>query len=120
MIEVWNEFDRLDADARAALAQGQVMHEAAPLAISAATGEGIDRLLTAIEDRLARGRTEVELMLDAGDGAGLHWLYEHARDHGSAGRGGRRALKVRVAPDQVERVKKRFVAARAGAGQSRN
>src|SRR6185312_3537601 len=42
--------------------------EAAPLAISAATGEGIDRLLAAIEDRLARGRPEMELTLDASDG----------------------------------------------------
>ena len=120
VIEVWNKLDRLDADARAALGEEQEMHEAAPLAISAATGEGIDRLLTAIEDRLARGRTEVELMLDAGDGSGLHWLYEHAevmdrRDEEAGVR-----LTVRVAPDQVERVKKRFAPARAGARQSRN
>jgi GTP-binding protein HflX len=120
MIEVWNKLDRLDAHARAALAQEQEMHAAAPLAISAATGEGIDRLLTAIEDRLARGRTEVELMLDAGDGSGLHWLYEHAeimdrRDEEAGVR-----LTVRVAPEQVERVKKRFVAARAVARRSRN
>ena len=27
---------------------------------------------------LARGRSMVELTLDAGDGRGLHWLYEHA------------------------------------------
>ena len=54
VIEVWNKLDRLDAHARAALAQEQEMHEAAPLAISAANGEGIDRLLTAIEDRLSR------------------------------------------------------------------
>jgi GTP-binding protein HflX len=120
VIEVWNKLDRLDADARAALAQEQEMHEAAPLAISAATGEGIDRLLMAIEDRLARGRTEVELMLDAGDGSGLHWLYEHAevmdrRDEEAGVR-----LKVRVAPDQIERVKKRFAAAREGAKNSGN
>jgi hypothetical protein len=35
-----------------------------PLAISA----GIEHLLAAIEDRLARGRPELELTLDASDG----------------------------------------------------
>ena len=54
MIEAWNKVDLLDADARDALAQEQETRDAAPLAISAATGEGIDRLLSAIEDRLAR------------------------------------------------------------------
>ena len=78
VIEVWNKLDCLDADARAALAAGARDGVAAPLAISAATGEGIDRLLKAIEDRLARGRSLVELTLDASDGQGLHWLYEHA------------------------------------------
>ena len=46
--------------------------------ISAATGEGVDRLLAAIEDRLARGRALIQLTLYARDGQGLHWLYEHA------------------------------------------
>ena len=78
VIEVWNKLDCLDADARSALAADEETDVAAPLAISAATGEGVDRLLKAIEDRLARGRSLVELTLDASDGLGLHWLYEHA------------------------------------------
>ena len=72
------------------------------------TGEGIDRLLQAIEDRLAHGRSLVELTLDACDGRGLHWLYEHAevmsrRDEETGLR-----LTVRVPTDQIERVKRRF------------
>jgi GTPase len=113
VIEVLNKLDCLDAAARSALVDEEKTHVAAPLAISAATGEGIDRLLKAIEDRLARGRRLVELTLDACDGRGLHWLYEHAeimsrRDEETGLR-----LTVRVAPDQVERVKKRFAAVRA-------
>jgi GTP-binding protein HflX len=109
VIEVWNKLDRLDADARAALALEQETQEAAPFGISAATGEGTDRLLTAIEDRLARGRFEIELTLDSCDGQGLHWLYEHAevmmrRDEESGVR-----LTVRVRPEQIERVKRRFL-----------
>ena len=57
VIEVWNKLDCLDADARSALAGEERTNAAAPLAISATTGEGIDRLLQAIEDRLARGRS---------------------------------------------------------------
>jgi GTP-binding protein HflX len=108
VIEVWNKVDRLDADARAVLAQEQRTKEAAPLAISAATGEGVDHLLTAIEDRLARGRPEVELTLDASDGQGLHWLYQHAEVMSRRDEEDRLRLTVRVPPDQIERVKLRF------------
>ncbi len=113
VIEAWNKVDRLDASARAALAGQQETREAAPLAISAATGEGIDRLMAAIEDRLARGRTMVELTLDAGDGQGLHWLYEHAEVMARRDEEGVLRLTVRVPPDQIERVKRRFASERA-------
>jgi GTP-binding protein HflX len=121
VIEVWNKLDRLDADARLALANEEKAHEAAPLAISAATGEGIDRLLRAIEDRLARGRPLVELTLDAGDGQGLHWLYEHAEVMSRRDEEEGLRLTVRVAADQIERVKRRFAVERDAAppGQDR-
>ena len=108
VIEVLNKVDRLDADARAALAEQQETRETSPLAISAATGEGIDHLLTAIEDRLARGRPELELTLDASDGQGLHWLYEHAEVMSRRDEDDRLRLTVRVSPDQIERIKRRF------------
>jgi GTPase len=110
VIEVWNKLDCLDADARSALADEERPGLAAPLAISAATGEGIDRLLQAIEDRLARGRSLVELTLEAGDGRGLHWLYEHAEIMSRRDEEAGLHLTVRVAADQIERVKRRFAA----------
>jgi GTP-binding protein HflX len=76
------------------------------------TGEGIDHLLSAIEDRLARGRSHLELTLDASDGQGLHWLYEHAEVMSrSDGEDGLR-LTIRVPPDQIDRIKRRFPAGR--------
>jgi GTP-binding protein HflX len=108
VIEAWNKVDLLDADARDALAQEQETRDAAPLAISAVTGEGIDHLLSAIEDRLARGRPELELTLDASDGQGLHWLYEHAEVMNRRDEDGGLHLRVRVPPDQIERLKRRF------------
>ncbi len=108
VVEVWNKLDRLDADARTILEADQSLPTNAPIAVSALTGEGIERLMSAIEDKLARGRALVDVTLDSADGQGLHWLYEHAEvmvreDEGSAVR-----LTLRVAPDQVERVLRRF------------
>jgi GTPase len=117
VIEVWNKLDRLGENERALLTQQQ--GEAAPLAVSALTGEGIDRLLGAIEDRLARGRSLIELTLDPSDGRGLHWLYEHAEVMSRSDRGDGLHLTVRVAADQVERVNRRFPAAGAAAAQSK-
>jgi GTP-binding protein HflX len=108
VVEAWNKVDLLDADAREALAQEQETRDTAPLAISAVTGEGIDHLLSAIEDRLARGRSHLELTLEATDGQGLHWLYEHAEVMSRRDEEAETHLTVRVSPDQIERVKRRF------------
>ena len=108
MIEALNKLDRLDDDERAMLAQDHGPRAATPLAVSALTGEGMDHLLSAIEDRLARGRSLVELTLDLSDGKGLHWLYEHAEVMSRSDRDDGLHITVRVAPDQVERVKRRF------------
>jgi len=118
LIEVWNKVDLLDADARAALASEQQRNAAAPLAISAVTGEGIDHLLAAIEDRLARGRPELELTLDLSDGQGLHWLYEHAEVMSRHDEEDGLHLTVRVPPDQIDRLKRRFPIAQAPARSS--
>jgi GTP-binding protein HflX len=111
VIEVWNKLDRLDAAARALIADEEDMRPAAPIAISALTGEGIEHLLAAIEERLARGRLLIDLKLDPSDGKGLHWLYEHAEVMDRSDRDDGVHLIVRVASDQAERVKRRFPAA---------
>jgi GTP-binding protein HflX len=69
--------------------------------------------LAAIEDRLARGRPELELTLDASDGQGLHWLYEHAEVMRRSDDEGRLHLTIRVAPNQIDRVKRRFALTRS-------
>jgi GTP-binding protein HflX len=107
LIEAWNKLDKLDVDHRAELAPHN--GEGAPVAVSALTGEGFDRLVAAIEARLARGRSLIDLDLEAADGQGLHWLYEHtevmARETTAEGRV---HVTVRAPPDRVERVKRRF------------
>jgi GTP-binding protein HflX len=111
LIEVWNKIDRLDAAERLRL---QNIAERRPLAerpvlVSAMTGEGIDALATAIEERLAEGRVVIELELDPADGAGVSWLHRHteviAKTFDAKGRA---AMTVRVAPDKAEAVRARF------------
>jgi GTPase len=114
VIEVWNKLDKLDADDRLAMLEGREEAANQPLTVSALTGEGIGRLLEAIEARLAQGRSLVDLQLDGADGQGLHWLYEHTevmarQSHDD----GRISLKVRVAPDKLDRVRRRFAAGQA-------
>jgi GTP-binding protein HflX len=45
--------------------------------VSALTGEGLNRLRAAIDERIAAGLAEVEYDVAHGDGARLAWLYEH-------------------------------------------
>ena len=75
VLEVWNKADRLaasDATLRrsAAEAQGAVL-------LSAATGEGVDALIEAIETTLAHRAEVRQVRLDTADGALLAWLYRN-------------------------------------------
>ncbi len=49
------------------------------MAVSAITGEGIDKLLIAIDNHLMRNDKKVTLVINIADGQKLSWLYEHAR-----------------------------------------
>jgi GTPase len=114
IIEVWNKLDKLDAEQRAALFDGSEGGASQPLAVSALSGEGIDRLLEAIEARLAHGRSLIDVELEGADGQGLHWLYENTEVMGRENSDdGRVHLKIRVAPDKLARVTRRFGGAMA-------
>jgi GTPase len=91
VIEVWNKIDLLDENNRARLlAQGMGPDRAPPIAISAATGEGIDALLAVIEERISGELATVEVMLAPDQLQFSDWLYRNAevlqradRDDGS-------------------------------------
>nr|WP_245870063.1 GTPase HflX [Pseudoroseomonas rhizosphaerae] len=51
--------------------------DAASVAVSALTGEGLEALRAALDARLAAGMEQVEYTLANSDGARLAWLYEH-------------------------------------------
>jgi len=111
VIEVWNKLDRLDRAGRERVLNlaGRQTSDRRPIPVSALTGEGVDRLVHAIEARLSEGRLTLEVSIDPADGAGLSWLYRHSevlvkdmRDDG------RLAVTVRADPDNAARVRARF------------
>ena len=81
------------------------------VAVSALTGEGIERLLSEIEGRIASTRIVLDLVLDGADGAGISWLHRNTevlakavRDDGSV------AMTVRADKTKAATVRARFVA----------
>lgn len=114
IIEVWNKLDLLDENARHSLADAAERRRAGerPFIVSALTGQGIDELLDAIEDKLARGRSLFSVAVAPTDGQGLHWLYENAEvlDRTSQPDGTTEIL-LRIAPEKIERLVQRFPAA---------
>jgi len=114
LIEVWNKVDRLGADAREQLVNVAERRAAddRPVIVSALTGEGLDRLLDAIEARLATRRIVLDLVLHPADGAGVSWLHRHSevmdkhmRDDGQL------AMTVRADATNAERIRGKFTAA---------
>jgi GTPase len=111
LIEVWNKLDLLDEDRRVQLANGAARKAAdrRPVLVSAATGEGLDRLADAIEARVAAARVTLALMLDPADGAGISWLHRHAEVLGKASRDdGRLAMTVRVDKAKLDTLRRKF------------
>ena len=76
MLEVLNKIDLVPPEQRAA-ALNQAQRKDAVLAVSAATGEGCDALLAAIEGRLFPQRHRVSLGIPHEQGRAVAWLYSH-------------------------------------------
>jgi GTP-binding protein HflX len=119
LIEVWNKIDLLPPEERERLKAraGRRHGDERACVVSAVSGEGLDDLLLAIEGRLARGRAVLNLRLDAGDGEGQAWLYAHTEVLSRrSDDDGHSLFSVRVAPEQQDRVLRRFPGAEAASG----
>ncbi|CCE08118.1 putative GTP-binding protein (hflX) [Bradyrhizobium sp. STM 3843] len=110
IIEVWNKVDCLDDAHRENLENIAARRppERPCLLVSAATGEGVDTLLQAIEDRLAAARTTLDLSIDAADGAGISWLHRNAEVLNKELHDGRYEMTVRVDPSKRDIVVDRY------------
>ncbi|WP_370631586.1 GTPase HflX [Methylovirgula sp. HY1] len=112
MIEVWNKLDLLDSDQSLALfnaAQRRPAKER-PVLISALTGQGVDDLLAGVEASLAHERVTLDLRIEAADGQGRNWLYEHTEVlQRCEAEDGMTHFTVRVAPALVDTLRRKFV-----------
>ena len=109
LVEAWNKIDLLEPERRVEIFNLAERSQSRPILVSAATGEGTDALLAAIEARVAAHRLVLDLVLDPADGAGVSWLHRHTQVLAqSAGDDGRLAMTVRVDPDKAELVRKKF------------
>jgi GTPase len=110
ILEVWNKIDRLSPEEREHLKNIAARRppERPCFLVSAATGEGIDALLAAIEDHLAASRTTLHLSIDAADGAGISWLHRNSEVLNKELHDGKFDMTVRVDPTKRELVVKRF------------
>jgi GTP-binding protein HflX len=111
LIEVWNKIDRFDAAGRERLSNLAERQPAGrrPILVSAVTGEGIDNLTAAIEQRLSLRRVVLDLALDPADGAGVSWLHRHTEVmQKSLADNGKLAMTVRVDPTKVAAVRAKF------------
>ncbi|MER8436921.1 GTPase HflX [Mesorhizobium sp. M1312] len=78
VIEVWNKIDLLDEGNRARLlADGADGNKTPPIAISAATGEGIDVLKAIIETRVSGELETLTVTLKANQLGLVDWLYRN-------------------------------------------
>ncbi len=97
LIEVLNKVDRLPPEPKAILANRAARDDRAVL-LSALTGEGCDRLLAVLDERLAAERAVVELVVPHGEGAALAWLHAHGEVLGKADGDGGTRVRVSLAP----------------------
>src|SRR5690606_11564405 len=75
-LEVLNKIDRLAPDEKEKL-ENSTSRSDGQVAISAMTGEGIERFLALVEARLTARQKELSLDIPASDGATLSWIYRH-------------------------------------------
>ena len=102
-LEAWNKADQLPAEAHEALqnqAARQTGHQDDAVLISALTGYGCETLLHRIDGMLDADRIEMDVTLDAGDGAAIAWLHRHGEVLEMKEDGG--CLKLSVALSQAE------------------
>jgi GTP-binding protein HflX len=113
IIEVWNKVDRFDVTGLERLANMAALRpkEERPYLVSAVTGEGLDALLEAIEERLAASKVTMRLDVDAGDGAAMSWLHRHTEVLDKQLDEGRYTVTVRVDDDRRDAIAQRFAMA---------
>jgi GTP-binding protein HflX len=112
MLEVWNKFDLLPEDEQGitrarAIRHGEVTGVRA-VAVSAWTGEGVEELREVIAE-LIDDAPEVDILLDAGAGEAMAWLYRNGRiESREEGEEGAVRLRVKLDSQALGRFERQF------------
>ncbi|WP_246727737.1 GTPase HflX [Chelativorans sp. Marseille-P2723] len=116
VIEAWNKIDLLNEAERERLLHDEV-NKRPPVAISAETGEGIDDLLTVIEERLSGPVEEFSFTLGSNQLGLADWIYQHGevrertdQDDGSA------SFRVRATAATREQIIRKLSGNEKGSG----
>lgn len=105
ILEVWNKTDLLSPDKLLELQHEARRNEYRPILVSAATGEGLDALVQAIDTRLGAADEILDIVVPGHEGALIAWLYEttdvmnrETRDDGAL------HMCVRIASEKKARI----------------
>ncbi len=108
ILEVWNKIDRLEPEAHDAIVQKASTTENV-IAVSAISGEGVDRLMDEISRRLSGVLTETTITLPVEKLALLPWLYNHAVvDNREDNEDGTVTLDVRLTETEAAELERRM------------
>jgi GTP-binding protein HflX len=107
-IEVLNKIDLLEPDVRAGLLARGEGRDTVPIAVSALTGEGIERLLQRFEAALTSENLILRLTLAYDDGEGLAWAYRHGQIRERRDSENGVELLLTTDPQEAERFASRF------------
>ena len=106
-IEVLNKVDLLSPEVRSGLLTANTKPEG-PVAVSAVTGEGLDKLQACFERALTGANIRYRLTLPHADGEGLAWVYRHAQVLKRAHKPKGVELTLSIDPQDVDRFSNRF------------
>ena len=108
IIEVWNKADLLAPEHHGALAQAAERRPGTVL-VSAVSGEGLERLLGLIEERLAVAADMAEIAFAPEEGAEVAWVHDHGEVlQRTALEDGTLILRVRLSPERLDLARRRF------------
>jgi GTPase len=108
LIEVLNKADLLAAEEVEVIANRIARGNGMAVLVSAKTGEGCDRLLVVLDERLAASASLVDVSLPASDGESLAWVYRHGQVVSREDADEVVRLKVRMDAEDAARLARRL------------
>ncbi len=114
VLEIWNKVDLLD-DERASEVRNTAARVGA-ICVSAISGEGVNELRAAVENKLNEDMKPVEIVLQPQDGALMSWLHDNANVlTSSTDDDGRTTIEVRISGTKLDQFNRRYRRSRIAA-----